>query len=250
MKYSVCLDAVYEGRDVLESIRCAKKSGIAAVEFWGWWDKDYRAIAAETQRQNLEISAFCTKFFPLTDPDAHKSYVEGLKESIVVARQLGCSTLITQTGPDTGASKKFQWKSLSDGLKACAPILQDQGITLVVEPLNTKVNHPGYFLSSAQEAFDLIDEVNSPFVRVLYDIYHQQITEGDILRTMLPNLDKIGHIHAAGNPGRNELTKGELNYPYIFSQLQKAGYNHYIGLEYTPLQNPEEGIREVLSWSL
>ena len=118
----------------------------------------------------------------------------------------------------------------------------------VVEPLNTKLNHPGYFLSASKEAFDLIDEVGAQSVRVLYDIYHQQITEGDILRSLLPNLDKAGHIHAAGAPGRHELTQGELNYPNIFKQLRAAGYEGYVGLEYSPQQAPEEGLRAVLNW--
>ena len=85
-------------------------------------------------------------------------------------------------------------------------------------------------------------------MRVLYDIYHQQITEGDILRSLLPNLDKAGHIHAAGAPGRHELTQGERNYPNIFKQLRAAGYEGYVGLEYSPQQAPEEGLRAVLNW--
>lgn len=248
MKYSVCLDAVYAGKAVADSMRRVRESGCSAVEFWSWWDKDYEAVADLAERLGLNIAAFCTKFIPLTDPQARARYLEGLRESIQVAGRLRCNTLITQTGPDTGAPREEQYRSLLDGLRACVPLLAESGVTLVVEPLNTKVDHPGYFLSAAQEAFDLIDEVGAPSVRVLYDIYHQQVTEGDILRSLLPNLDKIGHIHAAGAPGRDELTRGELNYPNIFSSLRAAGYERYVGLEYTPKLEPEEGLRAALDW--
>lgn len=248
MKYSVCLDAVYAGGDVADSMRHVHEAGYGAVEFWSWWDKDCEAVAQAAERLGLQIAAFCTKFVPLTEPQARARYLEGLRESIQVAGRLRCNTLITQTGPDTGAPREEQRQCLLDGLRACVPLLEESGVTLVVEPLNTKLNHPGYFLSASKEAFDLIDEVGAQSVRVLYDIYHQQITEGDILRSLLPNLDKAGHIHAAGAPGRHELTQGELNYPNIFRQLRAAGYEGYVGLEYSPQQAPEEGLRAVLNW--
>lgn len=248
MKYSVCLDAVYAGGDVVDGMRRVHEAGYSAVEFWSWWDKDCEAVADAAEQLGLQIAAFCTKFVPLTEPQARAQYLEGLRESIQVAGRLRCNTLITQTGPDTGAPREEQRRSLIDGLRACVPLLEESGVTLVVEPLNTKINHPGYFLSASKEAFDLIDEIGAPSVRVLYDIYHQQITEGDILRSLLPNLDKVGHIHAAGAPGREELTRGELNYPNIFSCLRAAGYERYVGLEYSPQQAPEEGLRAVLGW--
>ena len=125
-------------------------------------------------------------------------------------------------------------------------MLEESGVTLVVEPLNIYVDHIGYYLSSSKEAFAIIEEVGSPYVKVLFDIYHQQINEGDILRHMLPNLEKIGHIHCAGSNGRHELDNGELNYPYLFKKLAEAGYDRYVGLEYFPERDPADSLKDLL----
>ena len=120
--------------------------------------------------------------------------------------------LISQVGEfRQGVSRDDQEEALIAGLKAAAPMLEEAGITLVIEPLNELVNHPGYFLIRSDAAFDIIEEVDSPNVKVVFDIYHQQISEGNLIQNIVENIDKIGHFHAAGNPGRNELQFGEIN---------------------------------------
>ena len=109
------------------------------------------------------------------------------------------------------------------------------GVTIMIEPLNTFVDHPGYYLTSSAEAFDMIREVDNPFVKVVYDMYHQQIMEGNIIPSVTKNLDLIAHLHAAGHPGRHELQNGELNYAVVFDALDKAGYAGACGLEYFPV---------------
>lgn len=245
MKYSVCIDALYQGRDVLEGIRETKEAGIGAVEFWSWWDKDIERIAAEKERLHLEVAAICTKFASLVDPSQHEAYLEGLRESIEAARRLGCRRLISQVGADTGKAREQQRAALCQGAKRAAKLLEGTGITLVLEPLNTAVDHVGYYLSSSTEAFEIIEEVGSERVKVLFDIYHQQITEGNIIRNIRGNISKIGHFHAAGCPGRHELDTGELNYPNIFQTIQEAGYAGYIGLEYFPERPASEGLRGI-----
>jgi hydroxypyruvate isomerase len=113
-------------------------------------------------------------------------------------------------------SREAQTQSLIEGLRACVPILEKEGVTLLIEPLNTRVNHQGYFLASSEEAFHIINQVGSPYVKILFDIYHQQITEGNVIANIRENIGLIGHFHAAGNPGRHELDNGELNYEQIF----------------------------------
>ncbi len=117
---------------------------------------------------------------------------------------------------------------------------------LVFEPLNTLVDHKGYYLYSSEEAFRIADQVNSPKVKVLYDIYHQQITEGHLIKRITKNIDKIGHFHAAGNPGRHELYFGEINYSEVFKAIDETGYTGSIGLEYFPIEEPEKGIKAYL----
>ena len=117
------------------------------------------------------------------------------------------------------------------------------GVTIMLEPLNTYVNHPGYYLTSSAEAFDIIRTVDHPLVKIVFDIYHQQIMEGNIIPNITNNLDCIAHLHAAGHPGRNELQFGENDYKVIFQAVEKAGYNGYCGLEYKPLLDPLESMR-------
>ena len=245
MNYSVCIDALYLGKDFLEGMRETKEAGIGAFEFWSWWDKDLDAIAAEQERLGLKTAAMCTKFVSLVDPSQHEAYLAGLRESIEAARKLGCSTLISQVGSDTGRPREEQHRALCEGLKKAAPLLEESGITLVVEPLNVAVDHAGYYLSSSKESFDIVREVGSERVKILFDIYHQQITEGDVIRSIENNISLIGHFHAAGNPGRHELDTGELNYPNIFRAIRETGYHQYVGLEYFPLEPAADGLKKL-----
>ena len=243
MKLSVCIDALYGG-EPLRGIEETAQAGLSAFEFWGWTDKDVDAMAHLARELSLNVAAMCTRNFILNDPKYREEFLDGLRASIPVAKKLGCPTLITQVGQDTGECREKQHDSIVEGLKASAPMMEEAGITLVIEPLNLRVNHPGYYLAGSDEAFDIVREVASPNVKVLFDIYHQQVTEGDVVRRLLANLPLIGHFHAAGNPGRNELTRGEMNYRYIFDSIREAGYTGYVGLEYIPLGNALEGLRE------
>lgn len=246
MNYSVCIDALYQGKDFLESMREVKDIGFTAFEFWSWWDKDIAAIAKLQEELGLTTAAMCTKFISLVDSSQHEYYLSGLKDSIEAAKKLKCRTLISQVGADTGESRQKQYQVLCDGVKKVVPVLEENNIMLVLEPLNTAVDHAGYYLSSSKEAFEIVDEIGSKNVKILFDIYHQQITEGDVTRTIQNNIQKIGHFHAAGNPGRHELDVGELNYPNIFQVIQDNDYNGYIGLEYFPLQPAKIGLEKLL----
>jgi hydroxypyruvate isomerase len=100
----------------------------------------------------------------------------------------------------------------------------------------------------SEEAVRFVDAVDSPRVKVVFDIYHQQVSEGHVIANLTANIEKIGHFHAAGNPGRHELTRGELHYPSIFEAIRHTDYDGYVGLEYWPLGDPLAGLQEVASW--
>lgn len=247
MKFSVCTDAVLRHLPTTEAIRALKPLGYTAIEFWSWWDKDLPAIAAAARRENISVAAFCTRFISLTDPACRDAYLQGLRDSLAAARLCATPVLISQTGDDTGAPRDLQRASMVAGLKAAAPLLEAAGVTLALEPLNLLYDHPGYYLSRSDEAFAIIDAVASPNVKILYDIYHQQITEGNIINTLTARLPDIAHIHVAGHPGRHELHRSELNTPYIFAALDRAGYTGHVGLEYFPLDPPLDGLRAILN---
>lgn len=247
---SVCIDAVFEGQSFETACAAVASAGIPAIEFWGWWDKDLDALQAAQQANDLAISACCTRFISLVDPTQRNAYLQGLSKSIDAAKRLGTSILISQVGDfRPGVSREAQHQSLVDGLQEAAPLLEAADVTLVIEPLNELVDHAGYYLVRSDEAFQIIDEVASPQVKLVFDIYHQQISEGQLIQNIVSHIDKIGHFHAAGNPGRHELQRGEIHYPQVFAAIQESGFEGYVGLEYWPLDSdPVPALREVAGW--
>ncbi|MEW9669392.1 hydroxypyruvate isomerase family protein [Ammoniphilus sp. 3BR4] len=249
MKFSVNIEAVFSGNDFLQSMRETKRLGYNAFEFWSWWDKNPQAILAAKEALQLTVTSIVTKFISLTDPSRRQEYVEGLRQTIAIARMLGCRTIISQVGQEIpGIPRKDQHRSIVEGLRASVPYLKQAGIMLVIEPLNTLVDHKGYYLYSSKEAFQIIDEVGSPYVKVAYDIYHMQIMEGNIISTITQNIHKIGHFHAAGVPGRHEPYTGELYYLNIFKAIEATGFRGYVALEYFPIEDASLGLAKFLNW--
>jgi hydroxypyruvate isomerase len=250
LQASVCIDAVFEGKSYEEACRKVKESGIGAIEFWGWWNRDLESLVKAQQKYDLNISACCTKFISLVDQQCRDAYLRGLEESIIMARQLNTQILISQVGKAIpNVSREKQTESLIQGLKDASQLLKNSGITLVIEPLNELVDHPDYFLIKSKEAFDVVDAVDSPSIKVIFDIYHQQISEGHVIKNCTQNIAKIAHFHAAGNPGRHELQRGEINYPEVFAAINATGFEGYVGLEYWPLATDTvTSLREVQKW--
>ncbi|MDF2590500.1 MAG: glyoxylate-induced protein [Anaerocolumna sp.] len=243
MELDICIDMVYSGRDFIESLESIKQLGITSYEFWQWWDKDIDAIRMKQNELNMNCTTFCTKFITLLDPLKRSEYINGLCESIEIAKKLNTKLLISQVGNQI-QDKVFeeQWGSLVDGLKACVPHLEKNHITLLIEPLNL-FDHPGYFLTNSKDAFRLIDEVGSEYVKILYDIYHYQNIEGNLIKTITENISKIGHFHCAGNPGRGNIINGEINYHEVFKAIQGTNYDGNIGLECNIKDNIDVGIK-------
>lgn len=248
MKYSVCASALYSKLLLPEAVERIAALGYSAFEFWGWWDHDIDATAKAQKKSGITAAGMCTRMVPLNDPTRRAEYIEGLKESIEMAKKLDCKMLISQVGQAIpGVSRAEQHQSIVEGLRACAPILEEAGIVLAVEPLNILVNHKGYYLDRSDEGFAIIREVGSPYVKLLFDVYHQQITEGNLIQNITQNIDAIAHIHIAGNPGRHEpQVNSEVHYPTILKALKDAGYQGYVGLEYSPLMDPDQSLKDVL----
>lgn len=247
MKLSVCTDGVFFRQDPVESIKAVKKAGCNIIEFWEWRDKDIRSIKKVVDELQMEIAAIMTDKVSLTDPTFREEYVKKCSETIQVAKDLRCGIIIATVGEENaGVPRDLQHHSIVEGLRRCVPMLEEGDITLVIEPLNVKVDlyHKNYFLWSSEEAFQIVEEVGSPNVKVLYDIYHQQISEGNLINTITANIDKIGHIHGAGHPGRNEITKGEINYMAVIEAIKSTTYEGFFGLEYVPTIELSEAIQD------
>lgn len=244
MRLCVPVPCFFKNIPFQDAIYRIKALGFDAAETYNWKDLDFDAVKKALDDTGVELLSMCTTEFRLTDPKYRTAWLDGLKESCAAANRLGVKRLITQVGQDTGAPRAEQHAAIVETLKLAKPILEKSGVTIMIEPLNTYFNHPGYYLWSAVEGFEIVREVDSPYVKVVYDIYHQQIMEGNIIPNITNNLDCIAHLHAAGHPGRHEMQNGESDYKVIFAAVDKAGYTGACGLEYSPLMPPEESLIE------
>ena len=244
MRLCVPVPCFFGDMELSTAIQKVRALGFDAAETYEWRGQDLDAVKNACAETGVELLSMCTTEFRMTDPAFRKAWLEGLRESCAAARRAGVKRLITQVGQDTGAPREAQHESIAAALREARPILEDSGVTIMIEPLNTLVDHKGYYLWSSAEAFALIREVGHPLVKVVYDIYHQQVMEGNIIPSIVNNLDCIAHLHSAGHPGRHELQYGENDYEVIFAAGNKAGYRGACGLEYGPLMDAEESLRE------
>jgi hydroxypyruvate isomerase len=258
MKYSLCIEMFYQNLSAEDKIRQAGADGFSYFEFWRWKGRDLEGMFASARDSGVSVSAFSgDDTFSMTDPGEGEKYLSFLGESLARAEAAGCPNLVVHSDaldPATGAAKKtgsslsFESRLLSmvDLLEKAAPLAEKAGVNLVLEPLNTVKDHPGYFLSDPDLAFDIVRQVDSGRVKVLFDIYHMQIMKGNIIETLEKNLDLIGYIHAADVPGRHEPGTGELSYPNIFRALDASGYEGFIGFELSPSASDREAVRAIL----
>lgn len=244
MRICVPVPCFFGQEDFCTAIRTIGQLGFDAAETYNWKSLDLDAVRSACQDSGVELLSMCTTEFRMTDPAFRKEWLAGLAESVKAANRVGASRLITQVGPDTGAERARQHEAIVTTLREAKPILEDSGVTIMIEPLNTLVNHPGYYLWSAVEAFDIIHEVDHPLVKVVYDIYHQQVMEGNIIPNITNNLDCIAHLHSAGHPGRIDLQFGENDYKVIFKRVDEAGYKGACGLEFRPTLGGVESLKE------
>lgn len=247
MYYSVSIPAVFRGKNIEEALAAVKAAGFEHYEFWDWQGLDLDAYEAAQKKAGLHLTTFCTKAEPLTDPVRHGEYVRWLKETAKVCKKLGAKRIITQVGQEQeGMSREEQHASIVEGLKKCVPVLEEQDLVLMIEPLNTRIDHVGYYMWSSQEAFEIVEEVGSAHVKVLYDLYHQYVMNDLSVEKILKNMDKIAHFHMAGYPGRHEpMIDSEVDYPAILRAIKASGYQGCIGLEYMPVHDAAEGLKEL-----
>jgi len=247
MFYSACVPALFGGKTAQEALAAASGAGLKHYEFWGWNEEQIESFAAAQVEFGMTPVAMCTTFHELTDPNGREAYVEGIKKTIPVCKKLGCKNIISQVGPErSDISRQAQHESIVEGLRAVCPILSENDLTLVIEPLNTKINHPGYYLWSSEEAFDIVDEVGSAHIKVLYDLYHQYVMDDLMIDGIVKNIDKIGHFHMAGYPGRHEpMTDSEVDYPTVLRAIREAGYGGSVGMEYFPHSDGAKSLKEL-----
>jgi hydroxypyruvate isomerase len=243
----------------IKGIERAAAVGADGIEFFGWDEADLDAIAAAGEEHGIDVfgSFGVGAGMEIMDPDApcmvrpehHEAAVADIERSIDAVERVGGSTLVVTVGqfqPDLDRST--QTATVVDVLRAVAPAAEAAGVTVLPEPLNTRVDHPGYFLTTVDHGVEIVDAVDSPNVELLFDAYHQQITEGDIARRFRRHADAIGHVHIADNPGRHEPGTGEIDHAFLFETIAETGYEGYVSCEFSPSGDPDaafEGVVEL-----
>jgi hydroxypyruvate isomerase len=175
----------------------------------------------------------------INDPANHRDIDARMREAIKAAAAAGAPNVIVMAGSREKISDDEGLENSVNFLNGIKALAEDEGVTLCLELLNSKVNHPGYMGDHTVWGVEMCKRVNSPRVKLLYDIYHMQIMEGDVIRTIRENIQYIGHFHTAGNPGRHEFDETqELFYPAVCRAIADTGFDGYLAHEYTPTRDP------------
>lgn len=248
MKFSLCIEPVFENVSFYDRIQRAKDCGVDAVEFWDPSVYDTKKLGDIAANAGVPIAACClnqawTYRMNLPWPVV-KANVE---KSIAYGKDLGCGTFIG-LGGELECKTDSQKSLLIENLKRTAEIAEKAGVTIVLEALNSLYDHKGYYLDSSYVGFEIVKAVESPSIKLLYDCYHMQLMEGNLVNQIRENIGYIGHFHSAGVPGRHELHLGETNYPFVIKAAEAAGYDRYFGFEYWPTYDNDQSVRDVLKY--
>ncbi len=249
-KLAANLSMLFNEHEFLDRFEAAAKAGFKGVEYLFPY-----AFEADQLAEKLKANGLTQVLFNLPagdwdagergiacDPERQDEFKAGVDKAIAYAKVLGNSQVNCLAGiPPEGVDAKTAEATFVGNLKYAAEKLQGAGIRLVIEAINT-IDIPGFFLNNTAQALAIRDKVGSDNLYLQYDIYHMQIMEGDIARTMENNLAAINHIQLADNPGRNEPGSGEINYRFLFSHLDRIGYSGWIGCEYKPANTTEGGL--------
>ncbi len=249
IQQSFCYGLYSKDRTIDEVFAAAAGIGYAAVEIH-FRDATFDEIIVAASAHKLRVASMCghkTLTDGLNKRGNHDRIEAELRDSIDLAARHGIAGLICFSGNrNEGQSDEEGLEVTAAGLKRVAPYAERHGINLNVELLNSKVDHPGYQCDTSKWGVAMVDRVGSPRVKLLYDIYHMQIMEGDIIRTIRGAIDRIGHFHTAGNPGRQDMDdRQELNYRGICRAIAATGYSLYVGHEFWPHGDPIAALRQV-----
>jgi hydroxypyruvate isomerase len=249
IKQSYCLPMYLKGGVKLdELVRRTAEIGFAAVEVWDRAGSPFEALVESARRHGLRIASMAghgSLGVGLNDAAQHGRICDELHASIDLAAEVGVPGLICFSGNRRGRNDEASIEVCAEGLRPVMAHAEEKGINLNMELLNSKVDHPDYQCDHTTWGVRVCKAVGSPRARLLYDIYHMQIMEGDLIRTITENIQYIGHFHTAGNPRRGPLDDAqEIYYPAVMRAIAESGYDLYVGHEFSPKGDPVEGLAE------
>jgi hydroxypyruvate isomerase len=249
VKLAANLSMMFTDLAFLDRFDAAADAGFTAVEFLFPYEVPAEQLAAKIAERGLTVAIFNT---PSGDwaggerglgslADRIDEFRAGVSRALDYARALGCTRLHLMAGKPTG-DRGAAHRTLIDNVRFAADAAAADKIDILLEPINTRVDIPGYFYETTASAMAVIEEAGRANVKLQYDIYHMQIMEGDLARTIERLLPSIGHIQLADNPGRGEPGTGEINYPWLFQRIDALGYTGYVGCEYKPAGDTKAGL--------
>lgn len=266
MHIGICLEMIYTDRPFLERIARVADDGCTHAECWfvdGTFNgsdcatdpKDPEATAGAALKAGISLtntvvgSPDGSLGGGLIDPDTRGEWLSRTKQTLAFNTAAGIPASIVCTGNTVpGMQVQQMTAAVIENLKPTVELAERAGVTLLLEPLNTRVDHEGYLVHGSTLGAEIVRAVGSERLRLLFDCYHMQIMEGDLWAHLEASLDVLGHVHAAGAPGRHELFLGEINYPFLIRKLTEAGYTGVFAMEYTPTTESGDSLRTSLGW--
>jgi hydroxypyruvate isomerase len=235
---SVMLWTVFHDLPFEQRMEKVAESGYNAIElvdeFKRWSDADYRNANRRKRELGISFDATAGLHRSLCDPSERDAFLAEVRAMLPVMEQLECTKLIVLSGNKVPAlSLSDQHASCVEGLKRAADVVAPKNVQLLLENIDP-VENPKYFLTSVAEGFEVTRQVNSPHVKFLYDFFHEQLSEGNLIEKLDKNIDQVGLVHVADVPGRHEPGAGEINYPNIYRKLAELKYDKYCAMEFLP----------------
>ena len=245
------------GSDPVDQIRFMGEQGFTAFEDNGMRSRsvaEQERIADALRQHNMRMGVFVAHDIPwgeprLTsgNPEHRAAFLDDLRASVEVAQRVGATWMTVVPGHrHPKLAMDYQTGHIVDTLREAASILEPHDLVMVLEPLNTLRDHPGMFLTGSPQAYAICRAVNSPACKILFDCYHQQITEGNLIPNIDAAWEEIAYFQVGDNPGRNEPTSGEINYRNVFKHLHQKGYEGIIGMEHGQSQPGRTGEQAVI----
>ena len=251
LTYAANIELLYtQHTDYADRIRAAAADGFTSVEMWMTSTQDLSALSAAAKEVGVRISSVLAEpRFSFTMPGVDLNvFFDGLRESIARAKVLGAPRVVLGSGMGfPGKKRPAQLDELIKVFKDAAVIAEAEGIELVLEPVNTRVDHPGALLDRTEEAIYIAKGVDSPNFKILYDIYHSSVEGEDVLAMLSNHSNLIGYIQLADSPGRGEPGTGKIDWKPILSAVEASGYTEVIGLEYYPTKDTTESLTYIRS---
>ncbi len=246
-RFSVMLWTIYGKLPFDQRLEKVAEAGYHAVElvneYEKWSPDELRRASSKLRSLGIVVDAMAGAWTGIANPQAQEKFLADLNRLIPIAEQLQCPGIIVLSGDRVeGLSREAHHQNCIESLKRAAEIADKRNLTLLLENIDQEEN-PKYYLTSVAEGFEIIRQVNHPRVKFLYDFYHEQISEGNLIEKLEKDIAQVGLLHVADVPGRHEPGTGEINYTSIYRKLAQLSYRGYVAMEFEPAGDPAASLR-------